>query len=190
METPDTNFVLDGYLGENSHVGELEYPDNLFVIGTVNIDETTYMFSPKVLDRANVIEFKPDKESVLKLFGEVAVSSKVYPVNDGSAEAFLKLAKQIQSGKMRIDEDAKPLFPTVDGEEFVSNMSHVEKVFAEIYEAVEKNDFEFAFRTVKEIRQYISAAYELLGDDEFDLYQILDEQLLQMVLPKIHGNRK
>jgi len=24
---------------------------------TVNIDETTYMFSPKVLDRANVIEF-------------------------------------------------------------------------------------------------------------------------------------
>ena len=33
-------------------------PDNLFVIGTVNVDETTYMFSPKVLDRANVIEFK------------------------------------------------------------------------------------------------------------------------------------
>lgn len=190
METPDTNFVLDGYTGENSHVGELEYPDNLFVIGTVNIDETTYMFSPKVLDRANVIEFKPDKESVLKLFGEVAVSSKVYPANDGSAEAFLKLAKQIQSGKMCIDEDAKPLFSVVDGEVFVSNMSHVEKVFAEIYEAVEKNDFEFAFRTVKEIRQYISAAYELLGDDEFDLNQILDEQLLQKVLPKIHGNRK
>ena len=35
----------------------IELPNNLFVIGTVNIDETTYMFSPKVLDRANVIEF-------------------------------------------------------------------------------------------------------------------------------------
>lgn len=33
-------------------------PKNLFIIGTVNIDETTYMFSPKVLDRANVIEFR------------------------------------------------------------------------------------------------------------------------------------
>jgi len=33
-------------------------PQNLFIIGTVNIDETTYMFSPKVLDRANVIEFR------------------------------------------------------------------------------------------------------------------------------------
>ena len=29
---------------------------NLKVIGTVNVDESTYMFSPKVLDRANVIE--------------------------------------------------------------------------------------------------------------------------------------
>ncbi|MBZ0213240.1 MAG: hypothetical protein K8H99_05520, partial [Nitrospirae bacterium] len=31
----------------------LHLPRNLFVIGTVNVDETTYMFSPKVLDRAN-----------------------------------------------------------------------------------------------------------------------------------------
>ena len=35
----------------------LKLPDNLFIIGTVNVDETTYMFSPKVLDRANTIEF-------------------------------------------------------------------------------------------------------------------------------------
>lgn len=32
-------------------------PENLAFTGTVNIDETTYMFSPKVLDRANTIEF-------------------------------------------------------------------------------------------------------------------------------------
>ena len=37
---------------------ELEIPYNLFIIGTVNVDETTYMFSPKVLDRANTIEFE------------------------------------------------------------------------------------------------------------------------------------
>ena len=35
----------------------LNLPDNLFTIGTVNVDETTYMFSPKVLDRANTLEF-------------------------------------------------------------------------------------------------------------------------------------
>jgi 5-methylcytosine-specific restriction endonuclease McrBC GTP-binding regulatory subunit McrB len=32
-------------------------PTNLVVTGTVNLDETTYGFSPKVLDRAMVIEF-------------------------------------------------------------------------------------------------------------------------------------
>jgi len=32
-------------------------PNNVYFTGTVNIDESTYMFSPKVLDRANVIEF-------------------------------------------------------------------------------------------------------------------------------------
>lgn len=31
----------------------LPLPPNLYIIGTVNIDETTYMFSPKVLDRAD-----------------------------------------------------------------------------------------------------------------------------------------
>ena len=37
---------------------EISLPKNVFIIGTINVDETTYMFSPKVLDRANVIEFK------------------------------------------------------------------------------------------------------------------------------------
>lgn len=35
---------------------KLPWPDNLFITGTVNMDETTRPFSPKVLDRANVID--------------------------------------------------------------------------------------------------------------------------------------
>ena len=37
--------------------GEIRFPENLYVIGTVNMDETTFPFSRKVLDRANTIEF-------------------------------------------------------------------------------------------------------------------------------------
>lgn len=37
--------------------GELTLPPNLYLIGTVNMDETTHPFSKKVLDRANTIEF-------------------------------------------------------------------------------------------------------------------------------------
>lgn len=173
METPDTPFELEGY------TRRLDYPENMFVVGTVNIDETTYMFSPKVLDRANVIEFKPQKEDVFKVFSAAGTVGKMVPVNDGSAQAFLKLAKEIRTGKFAVDEDFTG-----------SNLDYVEGVFSDIYEIVQKYDFEFAFRTVKEIRNYIAAAYELLEKTEFNLNQIIDEQLLQKILPKIHGNKK
>lgn len=37
--------------------GKVILPENLYVVGTVNMDETTFPFSKKVLDRANTIEF-------------------------------------------------------------------------------------------------------------------------------------
>ena len=46
-KTPDGDTIP-----ENIHI-----PANVFFTGTVNVDESTYMFSPKVLDRANVVEF-------------------------------------------------------------------------------------------------------------------------------------
>ncbi len=37
---------------------DIKLPPNLYFVGSVNIDETTHMFSPKVLDRAFTIEFQ------------------------------------------------------------------------------------------------------------------------------------
>lgn len=178
METPDNPFELDGYRNkddEDEATGKLPYPENLFVIGTVNIDETTYMFSPKVLDRANVVEFKPDKDDVLKMFHFASREVKITPAKPGVAEAFLRLAKEIRSGKSRVDKQ---------------QMAEIHNVFAEIYEITEKNGYEFAYRTVREIRQYLSAACELSSQWDDEMYCAIDEQLVQKVLPKIHGNRK
>lgn len=170
METPNLEFILDGY------PGSIRYPDNLFVIGTVNIDETTYMFSPKVLDRANVIEFKPEEDSVLDLFVNPADNENINPASDGTAEAFEKMAALIRTGKSNLDVDI---------------LVEIQGVFKRIYEVVEKSGYEFAYRTVREIRQYLSVAYELTEDKEtFNLYAVIDEQLIQKILPKIHGNNK
>lgn len=46
-QTEDLNGVPNG----------IPYPDNLVIIGTVNMDETTHGLSDKVLDRATVLEF-------------------------------------------------------------------------------------------------------------------------------------
>ena len=44
-------------LAAREKYGELGFPQNLYIVGTVNMDETTFPFSKKVLDRANTIEF-------------------------------------------------------------------------------------------------------------------------------------
>ena len=170
METMNVPFTLDGY------EGELEFPNNVFVVGTVNIDETTYMFSPKVLDRANVIEFTPKKESVLDLFLHPVISASVHPAKDGTAEGFLRLAKAIREGMCQVNDDA---------------FSRVYALFGEVYSDTKREGYEFAYRTVKEIRQYIASAYEISPNkSEFNLTAAMDEQLIQKILPKIHGNKK
>lgn len=179
METPDNPFELDGYKNkddEEEATGRLPYPDNLFVIGTVNIDETTYMFSPKVLDRANVLEFKPDRDDVMKMFNESWRQTKITPAKSGVAEAFLRLAKEIRNGECGLSNN---------------QMTEVKNVFISIYDIAEKNGYEFAYRTVREIRQYLSAAFILSSHWNLqEMYCAIDEQMLQKVLPKIHGNRK
>ncbi len=65
QEWKDTTIVTEPLIRAESLVNEddrkrldqLHLPDNVYLIGTVNMDETTHPFSKKVLDRANTIEF-------------------------------------------------------------------------------------------------------------------------------------
>lgn len=51
-EITSSNLLDEKYTGQ-----AIKLPENLYIIGTVNMDETTHPFSKKVLDRANTIEF-------------------------------------------------------------------------------------------------------------------------------------
>lgn len=60
----------DKYLGDSENNKEyrgLIFPENLYIIGTVNMDDTTFSFSRKVLDRANTIEFSDVDLELLEL---------------------------------------------------------------------------------------------------------------------------
>ena len=153
---------------------KIRLPKNLFVTGTVNIDETTYMFSPKVLDRSNVVEFKPEKDDVLKLMTGATDVNKVEAADFGVAEGFTVLASEIRKGVCNVDAD---------------ELDKVKLFLDGIYDELQESGFEFAYRTVKEIRQYFAAAYEL-QKDEFNLTRTMDEQIVQKILPKIYGDRK
>ena len=53
--------IYENYYGADEvakeKYGVVRIPENFYIIGTVNMDETTFPFSRKVLDRANTIEF-------------------------------------------------------------------------------------------------------------------------------------
>lgn len=170
-------FDIPGY-------GKLELPKNLFITGTVNIDETTYMFSPKVLDRANVIEFKPEMDDVLKNLLSDASDGEQKNAEPGVAEGFMQLANEVRSG--------------VISDKVTTLLNNMQPIFKSLYTVLETCGFEFAYRTAKEIRLYAIAVYKTsvsekeLSDDERKRMaaEIADIQILQKILPKIHGNKK
>ncbi len=162
-------FDIPGY-------GKLELPKNLFITGTVNIDETTYMFSPKVLDRANVIEFKPEMDDVLNNLLETSSGDEGKVAELGVAEGFMQLANDIRSGKFQ--------------SEVQLILNDIKPILESFYKELEKCGFEFAYRTVKEIRLYAIAAYKTAEEKKPTATEIADIQILQKILPKIHGNKK
>ena len=168
METPDLPFYIDGY------DGTLAFPSNLFITGTVNIDETTYMFSPKVLDRANVIEFKPEKDNIINSITGNESELESFLPNSQLPSSFMQLSSDIRNKSKISSEDS---------------LKSVADILDKLYDALEPNGFEFAYRTVKEIKQYVIASHEL-GRIKQGLNIIEDEQIIQKILPKLHGNRK
>ncbi|RLF44221.1 MAG: hypothetical protein DRN29_08850 [Thermoplasmata archaeon] len=59
----------------------LALPLNLVILGTVNVDETTYMLSPKVLDRAFVVRFPPADWSRIGGESSEAGSEELIPLS-------------------------------------------------------------------------------------------------------------
>lgn len=153
---------------------EIEIPPNLFFTGTVNMDETTYRFSPKVLDRANTIEFteiellKPrenensssDKPDLIGLFNRYFLNDEVR--NNG-----------ITSNIYRDWEDKNWNY-------LLGFLDSINK------ESLEKNNLHFGYRIRDEILRYIYFA-EKLGSSDFTTDTALDFQIKQKILPRIKG---
>jgi len=162
---------------------QLEYPNNLFVIGTVNIDETTYMFSPKVLDRANVIEFTVSENEIGDFLNDPKPYQEIKRAEAGVAEGFLQLATKAQQGEIE----------ALKGDYSDEIAGHLLNLF----KILKAGRFEFAYRTAKEVNTYLrvcrhlnpnSDAWEAGENKKGTWKQDLDDQILQKLLPKLHGS--
>lgn len=162
----------------------LKLPHNLFIIGTVNVDETTYMFSPKVLDRANTIEFD-------------TLRAWEYMVSDSNDDDFKGNIEYLQSpltdsdiSKLNI-KDLKEIFTeiTYNGDNLWDTLAMELTAFQE---TLEGSSFDFGFRVINEILRFMVVAWRYENSPgEWDNWErYFDAQIKQKILPKLHGSEK
>ena len=154
---------------------EIVLNDNLFVIGTVNMDETTYAFSPKVLDRANVIEFEPSSvEHYCR-----GSSADYEPLGD--VEFLQNCMKGLECRKMKAPGILAEIGPAFS-DEFVKDFDGIQAIMT-------KMGLPFGFRTIDEVCRFMYVAWIYEGKGSFDRWRrYMDSQIRQKILPKIHGN--
>lgn len=150
----------DGHWRQRTDPERLAMPNNLFIVGTVNVDETTFGFSPKVLDRANTVEFRVSTDA-LDETAEVAAVAEGSPADVagilyGATEALLPDAP-------------------------VSMVAHLRS----LHRLLVTHGREFGHRTFHEALRF---ARMLEVIDHGDADHATDVQILQKVLPRIAGS--
>ena len=169
----------------------LDFPLNVFVIGTVNIDETTYMFSPKVLDRANVIEFRVGADAAESFLASGCKPvAPIDPAPSGYSEAFLALSHRVRglNGCPSLTLENSSL--SADAKK---SLVKCYKVIGDLFAVMQKCNHEFAFRSMAEMVRFLAVDYELASDSEkvnWNGAEALDTQILQKILPTLHGSKR
>lgn len=165
---PNLIFQNGSWRMHQSKEEKLPYPRNLFIVGTVNVDETTYMFSPKVLDRANTLEFRVETSD---LSGEATKPTTCSLGEEGFVRGFRAIA----------EDDAWHLeHPATHLDTFLEHLRTLHHLLSE-------GGFEFGHRVFFEAVRF-AAMLEAAGDENPE--HALDLQIMQKVLPRLHGSRK
>jgi hypothetical protein len=164
---------------------EIEWPKNLFIVGTVNIDETTYMFSPKVLDRANVIEFRISTDDMKEFFKEGQELKMVELFVDGDKDKG-GLGQNMGNDFLMAAQDRSVVkIPEIEGKKNVLN---------DFFSELQLVGCEFGYRSAHEIELLITKLgineINSINESPISNNDKIDIAIMQKLLPKIHGSRK
>lgn len=143
----------------------LTIPQNFFVVGTVNMDETTFSFSRKVLDRAMTIEMNE-----VDLHGGLEKGA-------GNDIGYI--------GNSIIGDAAEGCDVYEDNKELCDQvLAYLEQVNA----ILEGTPFKIAYRTRNEFLMYAVNRKALAPDSQ--LWQSLDEMTSMKILSRVEGDEE
>lgn len=157
---------LQADLPENADLLQMGIPDNLYIVGTVNMDESTHPFSRKVLDRANAIEMNEVHLDWPPEGEDIAPLTNVF--NDFLRAPYVHLKD--------IPLDLRP------------HLKEAMQLLSDINRVLKQADLQFGYRVRDELAFYLLNRYEireLISEQE-----ALDFQIMQKILPRIYGSSR
>lgn len=148
---------------ENVEDNNISIPENLYIIGTVNMDDTTFSFSRKVLDRANTIEFSEVDLETLDFLTDEAETLVVG--NSLLKTQFLNIKDALEIDRPYVEE--------------------INEKIVEINNILKPYSKHFGYRVRDEIVFYMleNKLANLLEED-----MAFDYQIMQKILPTIIGS--
>lgn len=147
---------------------KITIPLNFYITGTINIDETTYTPSPKVLDRANVIEF-----------------------NEVDLNKYFNNVKTEDNSKFVLHKVPDFTKPVISSPKISTELPEsVKNEIINVNDILKKYNLHFGYRIASEISLYVYHVREFIATpNEEILNKALDYQITQKILPKINGTQ-
>ena len=169
----DKNSFL-GKIVDHLETKGLTLPKNLMVIGTVNMDETTFSFSRKVLDRAMSVEMN-----------EVNYDSFLNDTTDDDLNAI------VQAFEENDDADLNALLVNrhIEAKEIIDELGDDAKFAIDYLKRInallEGTPFKLGYRAANEALIYLQASQEF---GQTDRIAALDNFTLMKILSRIEGD--
>lgn len=152
----------------------LTLPKNLIVIGTVNMDETTFSFSRKVLDRAMSVEMN-----------EVNYNSFLTDTTDDDLKAIVEAFEQNDDA----DLNALLVDRHIEAREIIDDLGDDAKFTIDYLKRInallEGTPFKLGYRAANEALIYLQASQEF---GQTDRIAALDNFTLMKILSRIEGD--
>ena len=158
---PNTYYGSD--VAAAGRYGTIRLPENLYIIGTVNMDETTFPFSRKVLDRANTIEFS--YVDLMPNFDQAPDDIQAMDLSNAFLKTEYLLLNQCAEEQETVNTYCLEL--------------------QKINQILQKANAHVGYRVRDEIVFYLlnNKKHDLLADND-----AMDNELMQKILPRIQGS--
>lgn len=169
----------------------LTLPENVFIVGTVNMDDTTHQFSRKVIDRAMTIEMNGGAlADIFKNSGDLTYTDTPLTMDDLRSN-YVSASEVLEKCVAVLENDEISNYIQGNGEEGLPQR------LEEINKMLNGTPFTVSYRVMNELTIYLAVlldrATEEGKDVDFEAFKqyvdtAIDKILLMKILPRVEGD--